>query len=42
MELSEREEGLPKIEIGKLLQIAVEHPEISSLGPGEPDFPAAK
>ncbi|MBD3361983.1 aminotransferase class I/II-fold pyridoxal phosphate-dependent enzyme [Candidatus Woesearchaeota archaeon] len=42
VELSEREEELPDLEIGKLLQIAVERPEIISLGPGEPDFPAAK
>jgi aspartate/methionine/tyrosine aminotransferase len=42
VELSEREEELPDLEISKLLEIAVEHPEIISLGPGEPDFPAAK
>ncbi|MBN1645199.1 aminotransferase class I/II-fold pyridoxal phosphate-dependent enzyme [Candidatus Woesearchaeota archaeon] len=42
VEISEREEELPDVEIGKLLEIAVEHPEIISLGPGEPDFPAAK
>lgn len=42
VEISEREEGLPELEIEKLLEIAVEHKEIISLGPGEPDFPAAK
>ncbi|MBW2969458.1 pyridoxal phosphate-dependent aminotransferase, partial [Candidatus Woesearchaeota archaeon] len=42
VEISEREEDLPDLEIAKLLKIAVEHPEIISLGPGEPDFPAAK
>jgi len=42
VEISEREEDLPDLEIGKLLKIAVEHKEIISLGPGEPDFPAAK
>lgn len=39
VELSEREQELPDLEIEKLLEIAVEHPEIISLGPGEPDFP---
>lgn len=38
VELSEREQELPDLEIDKLLEIAVEHPEIISLGPGEPDF----
>lgn len=42
VEISEREEDLPELEIEKLLEIAVEHKEIISLGPGEPDFPAAK
>ncbi|MBW2987484.1 aminotransferase class I/II-fold pyridoxal phosphate-dependent enzyme [Candidatus Woesearchaeota archaeon] len=36
--LSHRELDLPKIEIGRLLEIAAEHKEIISLGPGEPDF----
>ena len=40
--ISEREQELPELEIGKLLEIAVEHKEIISLGPGEPDFPAPK
>ncbi|MBW3004760.1 aminotransferase class I/II-fold pyridoxal phosphate-dependent enzyme [Candidatus Woesearchaeota archaeon] len=39
VELSEREQELPDLEIEKLIEIAVEHPEIISLGPGEPDFP---
>ncbi|MBW2973762.1 aminotransferase class I/II-fold pyridoxal phosphate-dependent enzyme [Candidatus Woesearchaeota archaeon] len=38
VEISEREQELPDLEIEKLLEIAVEHPEIISLGPGEPDF----
>ena len=38
-EISEREQELPDLEIEKLIEIAVEHPEIISLGPGEPDFP---
>jgi aminotransferase len=38
VELSEREQELPDLEIEKLIEIAVEHPEIISLGPGEPDF----
>jgi len=42
IEISEREEELPDLEIDKLLEILVEHKEILSLGPGEPDFPAAK
>jgi len=42
VELSEREQELPDLEIEKLIEIAVEHPEIISLGPGEPDFPAHK
>ena len=42
VEISEKEEDLPDLEIGKLIEIAVEHKEIISLGPGEPDFPAAK
>ena len=36
--LSEREEELPGLVIGKLLKIAVESKDIISLGPGEPDF----
>lgn len=36
--ISEREQQLPDLVIGKLLEIAAEHPEIISLGPGEPDF----
>ena len=39
VEISEREQELPDLEIGRLIEIAVEHPEIISLGPGEPDFP---
>lgn len=38
VKLSHRELDLPKIEIGRLLEIAAEHKEIISLGPGEPDF----
>ncbi len=38
VEISEREQELPDLEIDKLIKIAVEHPEIISLGPGEPDF----
>lgn len=38
VEISEREQELPDLEIEKLIEIAVEHPEIISLGPGEPDF----
>jgi aminotransferase len=38
--ISERENELPDAMIGRLLEIAVEHKEIISLGPGEPDFPA--
>ncbi|MEM7824265.1 MAG: pyridoxal phosphate-dependent aminotransferase [Candidatus Aenigmatarchaeota archaeon] len=36
--ISEREMELPKAELGKLLQIAVERKNVISLGPGEPDF----
>ncbi len=42
VEISEREGELPDLEIEKLLEILVEHPDILSLGPGEPDFPVAK
>lgn len=42
VEISEREEDLPDLEIEKLIEIAVEHKDIISLGPGEPDFPASK
>ena len=42
VEISEREQELPDLEIEKLIAIAVEHPEIISLGPGEPDFPLHK
>jgi aminotransferase len=38
--VSEREMELPEAVIGKMLQIASEHKDIISLGPGEPDFPA--
>ena len=37
--ISERESELPPAIIGQLLEIAAEHKEIISLGPGEPDFP---
>lgn len=37
-DISERELELPDLEIGKLIEIAAEHKEILSLGPGEPDF----
>ncbi len=40
--ISERELELPDAVIGQLLEIAVEHKDIVSLGPGEPDFPAPK
>jgi len=40
--VSERENELPDAVIGKLLEIAVEHKDIISLGPGEPDFPAPR
>ena len=40
MDISERQEDMPELEIGKLLKIAVENKSIISLGPGEPDFPA--
>ena len=40
--ISEREESLPELEIEKLIQIQAERPDILSLGPGEPDFPAPK
>jgi aminotransferase len=40
--ISERESELPEAVIGRLLEIAVEHKEIISLGPGEPDFAAPK
>lgn len=40
--LSERERQLPDLEIGKLLELAVEDPSILSLGPGEPDFSLPK
>ncbi len=40
--LSEREEQLPDQAIEKLIEIMVEHPDILSLGPGEPDFPLPK
>jgi aminotransferase len=36
--LSEREEQLPDQAIEKLIEIMVEHPDVLSLGPGEPDF----
>ncbi len=39
--ISERETQLPEAMIGQLLEIAAEHKEIISLGPGEPDFPMA-
>ena len=40
--LSEREEELPRGELGKLLQVAVERKDVISFGPGEPDFPTPK
>ncbi len=40
--ISEREEELPLLTIGKLLHIAEEDKRIISLGPGEPDFSAPK
>ncbi len=40
--ISEREKSLPDLEIEKLIQIQAERPDILSLGPGEPDFPAPK
>ncbi|MEM5812095.1 MAG: pyridoxal phosphate-dependent aminotransferase [Candidatus Aenigmatarchaeota archaeon] len=40
--MSEREEELPVLTIGKLLKIAEEDERIISLGPGEPDFTAPK
>ena len=40
--LSEREEQLPDQAIEKLIEIMVEHPDVLSLGPGEPDFPLPK
>lgn len=40
--VSERERNLPVAEIAKLLEITVEHKDIISLGPGEPDFPAPR
>ena len=40
--ISEREEELPVLTIGKLLHIAEEDKSVVSLGPGEPDFSAPK
>jgi aminotransferase len=40
--LSEREEQLPDQAIEKLIELMVEHPDVLSLGPGEPDFPLPK
>ncbi len=40
--LSEREEQLPDQAIEKLIEIMVEHPDVLSLGPGEPDFELPK
>jgi aminotransferase len=40
--ISEREQELPLLTIGKLLHIAEEDKRIISLGPGEPDFSAPK
>ncbi len=40
--VSEREAELPDAVISQLLEIAAEHKEIISLGPGEPDFPLPK
>ena len=40
--ISEREEELPVLTIGKLLHIAEEDKSVISLGPGEPDFSAPK
>lgn len=36
--ISEREEELPKGELGELIKIAVEEKDVISFGPGEPDF----
>ncbi len=41
-QISEREEELPYGIIDKLIEIAVEHKDVISLGPGEPDFPLPK
>jgi aminotransferase len=38
VEISEREEQLPDHVIGRLLELLVEHPDVLSLGAGEPDF----
>ncbi len=40
--LSERELQLPDQAIEKLIEIMVEHPDVLSLGPGEPDFSLPK
>jgi aminotransferase len=40
--ISERQAELPAGEMGKLLKIMVEMPEVISLGPGEPDFSTPK
>lgn len=42
VQLSEREEQLPDQVIEKLIEIMIEHPEVLSLGPGEPDFELPK
>ncbi len=38
--ISRRELELPPAEIAHMIEITVEHKDIISLGPGEPDFPA--
>ncbi|MCX6708207.1 MAG: aminotransferase class I/II-fold pyridoxal phosphate-dependent enzyme [Candidatus Woesearchaeota archaeon] len=40
--ISEREEQLPDQVIEKLIELMVEHPDVLSLGPGEPDFALPK
>jgi len=37
--LSEREQQLPSHVIEKLIEMSSEHPDVLSLGPGEPNFP---
>ncbi|PIN75068.1 aromatic amino acid aminotransferase [Candidatus Woesearchaeota archaeon CG10_big_fil_rev_8_21_14_0_10_37_12] len=40
--ISEREEQLPDLVIERLLELMTDHPEVLSLGPGEPDFSLPK
>lgn len=42
LHISKREQELPNEVIGKLQEIASEHPNVISLGPGEPDFKTPK